>query len=228
MSAGVLQALPAAPRRGQDFGPLLTESRPLLLASASPRRREILTTLGLPIRVAPASVDETVRDGEAPGAYLARITAAKLDAALTLPAATGAGAVLVADTSVIAGGSILGKPADDAEARAMIRALSGVTHEVWTRFAIAAPGPRDRHHARHAETVATKVTFRALDDDEIDRYAASGEGRDKAGGYAVQGLGAFMVVRVDGSYANVVGLPACEVIAALKGLGVLGPFPRRA
>jgi septum formation protein len=205
---------------------LLTESRPLLLASASPRRREILTTLCLPIRIAPVDVDESVREGEAPEAYLVRVTAAKLGAAAVHPAATGAGAVLVADTSVIAGGRVLGKPTDDADASAMIRVLAGATHEVWTRFAISAPGGGDR--ALHAETVETKVTFRALDDDEIDRYAASGEGRDKAGGYAVQGLGAFMVLRIEGSYSNVVGLPACEVIAALKGLGLLGPFPRRA
>jgi septum formation protein len=99
--------------------------------------------------------------------------------------------------------------------------LAGITHEVWTRFAIGASGA-----TLHAETVRTQVTFRDLDDDEIARYAASGEGRDKAGAYAVQGLGAFMVARIDGSYANVVGLPACEVIVALRTLGLLGPFPR--
>jgi septum formation protein len=205
---------------------LLTDSRPLLLASASPRRREILTTLGVPIRVAPVEVDESVLADESPETYLVRITEAKLAAAITAPAASSSGAVLVADTSVIAEGKVLGKPIDDVDARAMIAALSGVTHEVWTRFAIGAPGQGGS--ALHAQTVRTRVTFRALDDDEIDRYAASHEGRDKAGGYAVQGLGAFMVSRIDGSYSNVVGLPACEVILALRDLGLLGPFPRRA
>jgi septum formation protein len=203
---------------------LLTDSRPLLLASASPRRREILATLGVPIRVTPVDVDESVREGESPEAYLTRIADAKLAAAMALPVASAAGGVLVADTSVIADGRVLGKPIDDADARAMIRVLAGATHEVWTRFAIGtATGS-----ARHAETVRTRVTFRALTDDEIAGYAASGEGHDKAGAYAVQGLGAFMVLRIDGSYSNVVGLPACEVIVALRDLGWLGPFPRRA
>ncbi len=203
---------------------MLSDSRPLLLASASPRRREILTTLGVPIRVAPVDVDESVRAGESPRDYLTRIADAKLAAAIARPEASTAGAVLVADTSVIAGDRVLGKPVDDAEARAMIRTLAGATHEVWTRFAIAAP--TRSAGALHAETVRTRVTFRALSDEEIAGYAASGEGRDKAGAYAVQGLGAFMVLRIDGSYANVVGLPACEVILALKDLGLLGPFPR--
>jgi septum formation protein len=202
---------------------VLTESRPLLLASASPRRRDILATLGLPIRVAPVDIDERVLPGEAPAAYLERIAASKLAAAARRAEAADAAAILVADTSVILGETILGKPADEAEARAMIRSLSGLTHEVWTRFAIGAAG---ESKPLHAETVRTAVTFRALTDEEISGYAASGEGRDKAGGYAVQGLGAFMVLRIDGSYANVVGLPACEVIVALRNLGLLGPFPR--
>jgi septum formation protein len=205
---------------------VLSEQSPLLLASASPRRREILETLGVPVRVLPASVDETVRVGESPRDYLARVVDDKLAAASLLasddPRADGVAGVLVADTSVIVDARILGKPVDEADARAMLRLLSGRAHEVWTRFALrscAVGAPT------FAETVVTRVVFRALDAGEIDGYAASGEGLDKAGAYAVQGLGAFAVARIEGSYANVVGLPACEVVAALRRAGLIATFP---
>ncbi len=202
---------------------MIDDRHPLLLGSASPRRREILTTLGLPLRAVAVDVDEAVQAGEAPAAYLERITGAKLAAACALEAAKSCGAVLVADTSVLLGGQILGKPRDDADARAMIASLAGRDHEVWTRFAVAAPGAA---HAAHAETVVTRVTFRALDDGEIDGYVRTGEGRDKAGAYAIQGVGAFAVQSIAGSYSNVVGLPACEVILALRRTGMLRSFPR--
>jgi septum formation protein len=202
---------------------MIDDRRPLLLGSASPRRREILTTLGLPLRVAPPVVDESVLPGEGPLDYLARIADSKLKAVAVLQAARDAGAVLVADTTVILEGRILGKPEDIAEARAMLRALSGRAHQVSTRFAIASPDEPAR--AIHAETVSSTVVFRPLEGDEIDAYAATGEGLDKAGGYAVQGIGAFAVARVEGSYANVVGLPACEVILALRATGLLPRFP---
>jgi septum formation protein len=126
------------------------------------------------------------------------------------------GGVLVADTLVLVDGAVVGKPTDDGDARAILRALSGRAHEVWTRFAL------DRGEA---ETVRTRVIFRALSDDAIARYVATGEGRDKAGSYAIQGLGAFAVSRIEGSYTNVVGLPACEVIDALLRAGQLATFP---
>lgn len=195
---------------------------PLLLGSASPRRREILTTLGLPLRVQAVDVDESSLAGEGPRPYLERVVASKLRAAKALPGADGAGAVLVADTAVILDGASLGKPRDEADARSMIRALSGRAHEVWTRFAIAASRLDDR-----AETVSTRVEFRSLSDAEIDAYAATGEGLDKAGAYAIQGVGAFAVARIDGSWSNVVGLPACEVIQALLAMGLLDRFPLR-
>lgn len=196
---------------------------PLLLGSGSPRRRELLATLRLPLLVAPVDVDESGREGEPARDYLERIVATKLAAAAALPAAAGAGAILVADTGVILDGAVLGKPSDEAEARAMIRALAGREHEVWTRFAIAGPGGSGG--ARYAETVATRVQFRALDDEEIEGYAATGEGLDKAGAYAIQGIGAFAVARIEGSWSNVVGLPVCEVIAALRRTGLLARFP---
>lgn len=201
---------------------MIDETRPLLLGSGSPRRREILTTLGLPLRIVSLDVDERMRAGESAAAYLERITADKLSSAARH--ASGCGAVLVADTSVILDGSVLGKPADCDDARAMIAALSGRDHEVWTRFAIASGD--DPSAALHAETVCTRVTFRVLGDDEIAAYAATGEGLDKAGAYAIQGIGAFAVSRIEGSYSNVVGLPACEVVSALRRVGLLGRFPR--
>lgn len=212
---------------------MIDDAHPLLLGSGSPRRREILTTLGLPLRVAAAEVDEAGRPDEGAIAYLQRVTLAKLAAARRLHQAVGTGAILVADTSVILDDSILGKPRDEADARAMLRALSGREHQVWTRFAIAGGGQADltpaavpgRAEALHAETVVTRVRFRELDEDEVASYAATGEGLDKAGAYAIQGVGAFAVARIDGSYSNVVGLPACEVVAALRATGLLARFP---
>lgn len=214
---------------------LLSESRPLVLASASPRRREILATLRIPTLVTKVEVDEQVVPGEPPGAYLERVVRAKLDAAACAifdlrPAnmgdtlrganvASAGGALLVADTAVVDGRTILGKPTSRAEAEAMIATLAGKTHEVWTRFAIAAPEPAAR--TLHEETVVTRVTFRSLTPERIRAYVATGEGDDKAGAYAVQGLGSALVSRIEGSYTNVVGLPACELVMALESLGLL-------
>jgi septum formation protein len=198
---------------------------PLILGSASPRRREILESLRIPFAVVSADADETVRERESPDAYLDRIVHAKLEAVrAVVPAALGrAAAVLVADTSVIVDASILGKPSSVEEGLCMIERLAGRTHEVHTRFLVASPragGPLPGGLGPHAETVVTRVTFRALSAAEAGAYASSGEGRDKAGGYAVQGLGAAFVSRIDGSYTNVVGLPACEVVVALQRLGL--------
>lgn len=213
----------------------LTEASPLLLASGSPRRREILQNLRIPHLVAPpAGVDESVAAGEDPAAYLDRVVRAKLAAASEVfslaenalgdtlrgvNVAAAAGVVLVADTSVICDGDILGKPVSVVDAETMVGRLAGRTHEVWTRFALGAPEPTPR--VLHVETVITKVTFRALTPARIRRYAESGEGDDKAGAYAVQGLGAALVSRIEGSYTNVVGLPASEVVVALEKLGLV-------
>ncbi|MCC6648295.1 MAG: septum formation protein Maf [Polyangiaceae bacterium] len=192
----------------------------LLLASASPRRREILATLGLAFDVHPVDADESERPGEAPRAYLERVVGAKLALGRTMAEARGHDAVLVADTTVVLDGAMLAKPADAADNRRMVRRLAGRSHEVMTRFAVAATSG-----ASHAETVVTRVDVRPLDDDAIAAYVATGEGRDKAGGYAIQGLGMFAVSRIEGSYTSVVGLPAAEVVAALRGLGLLARFP---
>jgi septum formation protein len=212
----------------------LSEAEPLLLASGSPRRREILQNLGIPTLVTAVDIDESVLPDEAADAYLVRVVASKLttaskpftkgdkgtrgDTLQGVNIASAAGAVLVADTSVIDDGAILGKPGSKEEAEEMIARLAGRTHEVWTRFAIGAPEAPAR--TLHEETVKTRVTFRALTSERVRAYVASGEGTDKAGAYAIQGRGAGIVARIEGSYSNVVGLPACEVMIALERLGL--------
>ena len=191
----------------------------IILGSASPRRREILESLGVPHVVFVASIDEDVLPGEHVDAYLVRIVRAKLAAVrATLPGdlRTTARAILVADTSVIATGEgevVLGKPKDEADALRMVTCLEGTTHEVHTRFALASV---EDGAFLHEETVRTKVTFRPLTAARLQAYAATGEGMDKAGAYAIQGLGSALIARVEGSYSNVVGLPACELSVALE------------
>lgn len=178
--------------------------------------------MGFGFRVLVADVDESTRPGESPDAYLERIVLAKLDAvAARFRGGATEGHVpavlLVADTSVVADDVILGKPDDDDHAKRMLRRLSGAVHHVMTRFAIGTLDSELR--LVHAQTVRTAVTFRPLDDATIERYVATGEGRDKAGAYAIQGGAASFVPRIEGSYSNVVGLPACEVAVVLASLG---------
>jgi septum formation protein len=195
----------------------LGPATPLVLGSASPRRREMMAVLGVPFVVCAATLDESILAGEGPDAYLDRVTRAKLDAVRAQASAGGAG-VLVADTIVVSpGGLVLGKPADDDDAEAMIERLAQATHEVSTRFLlaeVAAGAP-----VAHAQTVSTRVTFRALAGGEARAYARTGEGRDKAGGYALQGRAAAFIERIDGSHTAVIGLPLCEVVVALRALG---------
>ena len=202
---------------------MIDTDHPLLLGSASPRCREILASLAIPHRISAAVVDETPRDSEPAGAYLERMAKAKLSAVATGDAVQEAGAVLVADTSVLLDDQILGKPTDGDHARAMLRALSGRSHRVATCFAVSGPAAPER--ILHCQTVTTVVVFRRLDPSELDAYADTGEGIDKAGAYAIQGIGAFAVERIEGSYSNVVGLPACEVVVALRAAGLLTRFP---
>ncbi len=196
-------------------------ARRLVLGSASPRRREMFASLGVPFEVRSPGVDETPEPGEPAERYVERVVDAKL-AAVRAGRLGDAEAVLVADTVVVApGGAVLGKPESDDDARAMLTRLSAATHRVITRFVLA-PVAR-RAPVWHAESVATAVAFRALDASEIDAYVATGEGRDKAGAYAVQGAAAAFVTRIDGSYTSIVGLPLAEVVKALRGRGWLGP-----
>ena len=201
---------------------MISAETPLLLGSASPRRRDILHGLGLCIRVAPADIPEHVGVGEQPLAYVTRIVQEKLSAVAARATPPFAG-ILVADTVVVIEGNVLGKPADIADAERLLGRIAGKTHTVYTRYALSlsdAPAV-----PRAARTVATEVTLRPASADELARYAASGEGLDKAGAYAAQGLGAFLIERIAGSYSNVIGLPACEVIVDLRGLGLIEHFP---
>ncbi len=194
-----------------------------MLGSGSPRRRDILTGLGIPLHVAAPNVPEQELPGEAPLAYLERIVRDKLGgSAPTLRAGTFS-AVLVADTIVVLDDAILGKPNDVADACTLLRRLAGRTHRVYTRYAVARAGAPLEPVAQR--TVESSVTLRAASASEIEGYARTGEGLDKAGAYAIQGVGAFLVERIEGSYTNVVGLPACEVVVDLIAAGLLERFP---
>lgn len=185
----------------------------LCLASASPRRSQLLAQIGVPHVVLATDTDENRLAGEPPRAYVERLAAAKARAALAAGAA-GADVVLAADTSVVLGEEILGKPADEAEGVAMLAALSGRTHEVLTAIAVAHGAALD------AALSVSRVTFRALTESECRAYWATGEPRDKAGGYAVQGLAAVFIERLEGSFSGVMGLPLHETARLLERAGV--------
>ncbi len=200
----------------------LSESLPLLLGSRSPRRRELLERLGIPTAVVAVDVDERVGVAEEPHPYLERVVSSKL-AALHRVAGRPHAARLVADTVVAVDGEILDKPNTHEDRVAAIRRIAGRVHQVMTRFALQ----RASDHAVLARTVTTQVFVRPLPETWIERYAASGDGADKAGGYGIQGWFALAIPRIEGSYSNVVGLPQCEVVQALEDLDLtpssLGP-----
>jgi nucleoside triphosphate pyrophosphatase len=182
----------------------------LILASASPRRAKLLRAAGIVFEVVPARVDERAREGEAPPAYVERIATEKAHAvSRDHPGA----AVLAADTTVVIDGLILGKPTHDNDARAMLRRLSGRTHEVLTGVALIANGRTE------TAVETTHVHFAPMSDADVEWYVASGEPRGKAGAYAIQGLASRFVDRIEGSYSNVVGLPVALVWRLLQGMG---------
>jgi septum formation protein len=200
----------------------ITAETPLILGSASPRRRELLEGLGLPLRVRPAAVDEERNSAEPALEYLERIVAEKLAAAAAAPGEQFAG-LLVADTIVVLDDDVLGKPSGVADATALLTRLAGRTHTVYTRYALAlAP---NMSSAAATRTVESRVRLRAASADELSRYAETREGLDKAGAYAIQGIGAFLVESIEGSYTNVVGLPVCELVLDLRRIGLLDRFP---
>lgn len=194
----------------------------LILASASPRRRAILEQLGIRFRVAPTDADETRYVGEDAKAYVSRVAENKAHACLArLRSEQPEPFVLAADTIVVVDGDVLGKPTDDDDAASMMRRIVGRWHEVMSAVALAraSKGILDR------VLVETRVRFRDASEEEIMRYVASGEGRDKAGAYAAQGLGAGFVAEIGGSYLNVVGLPAVETLDLLKRHRVVEAWP---
>lgn len=185
-----------------------------MLASQSPRRHELLRTLGLTFRVLPADVDESSDVGEDPRAYVERVASTKAETVADGLARDDAICVLAADTTVDLDGSILAKPADDDDARRMLRLLSGRTHRVHTAVVgWTVDGCR-------SVTVTTDVTFARLSEQGIEWYLSMGEHRDKAGAYALQGAGGALVERIDGSASNVIGLPLAETVGVLRACGV--------
>jgi septum formation protein len=198
------------------------QARALVLASASPRRREILGQLGLEFRVLPSGIDESPWPNETPEQHVSRLARekaaevhARLSDDVTRPI------VLAADTVVLIDGLVLGKPTDDEEAERMLLRLGGRAHRVITALAITEVGGEHRDEL----SMITQVRFRPLDAGTARAYVASGEGRDKAGSYAIQGLGAGLVAAIDGSYTNVVGLPAVETLELLVRAGVVEAWP---
>lgn len=189
----------------------------LVLASASPRRRELLASLGVAFVCDPAEIDETVRAGERAVDYVARMAQEKSLGVLARHT-RGDEIVLGADTSVVVDGDVLGKPENRLHAQQMLQRLSGRTHEVLSAVCVAS------HSARQSVVVTTSVAFVALTDQAIAAYLATEEPWDKAGAYGIQGLAGAFVRRIEGSYSNVVGLPLAETWEMLVAAGVSTRF----
>ena len=195
----------------------------LILASASPRRSELLRAAGYEFEVVAAAVDESIRAGESPAMYVRRLAADKSASAqagtakaaphglFVGPRFSGADPIVLgADTAVVIDGEILGKPRDDEDAARFLRRLSGTRHEVLTGLSLR------RGTAEVGRVETTVVYFHALQEEDIAWYVARGEGRDKAGAYAIQGLASRFIPRVEGSYSNVVGLPVASVAELMR------------
>ena len=193
----------------------MTDVPRLCLASASPRRRELLAQLGIVHVVAPADIDERRHEGESPTDYVLRMAREKAQRVADDPSRSRGLPVLGADTSVVLQGRVLGKPADAAESRDMLALLSDRTHEVLSAVTLLGARGGDSRLAR------TEVRFRRIGPDEAEAYWASGEPRDKAGGYAIQGRAAAFVASISGSYSGVVGLPLFETAALLARAGLV-------
>jgi nucleoside triphosphate pyrophosphatase len=185
----------------------------IILASASPRRAELLSAAGFDFDVVPADVDERPHQNEEPKTYVLRVARAKADQIIKLQ--TAQRVVLAADTTVTVNGRVMGKPRDREDAVSMLRALSGVVHEVHTAVVMQRGG------RRLEEVVTTRVRFQRLTDEEIAWYIQSGEPAGKAGAYGIQGRAARFIDRIEGSWSNVVGLPISTVyrLMALMGNG---------
>jgi septum formation protein len=181
----------------------------LILASASPRRADLLRAAGFSFEITPADIDETPAAGEAAATYTLRVAREKARCVAGFPSSAEA-VVLAADTEVVIDCRILGKPATTGNAAAMLRLLSGVAHDVLTAVVVR------RNDREISSIVTTRVQFAPLSDQDIDWYIASGEPMGKAGAYAIQGLGARFVERIEGSWSGVVGLPIAAVHRLLR------------
>jgi len=182
----------------------------IYLASGSPRRRELLRQIGVSYRLIDTAVDETALEDEAPLAYVSRVAAAKANAGWQCSREPDDAPVLAADTAVVLDGSILGKPRDQADALDMLRRLSGRSHEVLTAVALRSAAGLDGRVSRSV------VTFRSIDAAEAGAYWDTGEPRDKAGAYAIQGRAAVFIADLRGSYSGVMGLPLFETAELLR------------
>jgi septum formation protein len=202
----------------QSF-PSISIENPFVLASASPRRKRLLEQIGLPFIAIPSNADENQVNGSP--SMIARHHAEKKGRAVQPQVSSQW--ILGADTIVVLGNSILGKPKDQADVRAMLQFLNGKEHEVITGFCLIAPNGA----LVHAESVATLVKMKDLTEDEIVGYIETGEPFGKAGSYAIQGIGSFLIEGITGDYSNVVGLPVCTLVKALVRLGALEQFPIR-
>lgn len=183
----------------------------LVLASGSPRRRELLEQIGVQIRTCPVDIDERVQAGESAETYVVRLAKEKAEAGLAFAEGLP---VLGSDTSVVIDDEILGKPSSLEDAHGMLRRLSAQCHDVMTAVAVV------NENECYSVLVKTQVRFRALSEEEIQDYCATGEPMDKAGAYGIQGLGAVFVEHIEGSYSGVVGLPLTETAALLKKINV--------
>ncbi len=188
----------------------------LILASASPRRRRFLQELGLKFSVVPAEIDETLHRAEKPRDFVLRLSREK---AMTVSRDYPQACVVAADTVVVLGEEILGKPADSDHAVGMLGRLSGKWHQVWTGFCLCR---HDGNLLVHG-AVMTKVLFRQLPEELCRAYVLTGEPMDKAGSYGLQGRGGFLVERIEGSYSNVIGLPVAELVEELLAAGIIIP-----
>lgn len=193
----------------------MLKNRNFVLASSSPRRRELLAGVGLDFEVIPPRVRESARDGEAPHDFAKRMAREK---ALYVCTRQRRGRIVVgSDTVVSVSGEILGKPRDEEDALLMLRKLSGKPHEVITGFCVA----RSPGDVLHLGATRTEVRMKSLDTEGMRRYIKTGEPMDKAGAYAIQGVGSCLVERIEGSYTGVVGLPLSELISVLSDIGVV-------
>ena len=178
----------------------------LILASASPRRSDLLRWAGVPFEIDPAAIDESRRPGEEPVAYARRLSREK-----ALARSRPGRLTLGADTAVFIGGELFDKPSGPGEAAAHLRSLSGRAHQVVTAFSLARGG-----RLIESEAVVSRVTFRRLSEAMIEKYLATGESLDKAGAYGLQGQGGFLVETIEGSYSSVIGLPLAEALRAIQ------------
>ena len=185
-----------------------------ILASASPRRRELFQSIGLKFKIIPAHVNENYLAGESPRQHVKRLS---IDKAMVIARKYPEAWVLGADTIVVIDGLILGKPKNESQARKMLRKLSGREHKVFTGFSIAHVAAK----IYQTKVIQSAVQFKTISPKEMDWYVSCDEPYDKAGGYAVQGKGAYFIQSIRGSYTNVIGLPLCEVLETLKKMGTI-------